>query len=204
MSKEIANRAGLLQDAQRCIVMMRGQQVLLDFQLARLYGVETRVLKQAVRRNIERFPEDFMFSLTSDECNFLTTNGVSQFVIPSGYNFGGSTPFAFTEQGVAMLSSVLKSKVAVQVNIEIMRAFIAARNIMLQNREHELAINELRGKMQMLEDALENNLGAVNDLSEEMRQELDNIYDAIGALSLKCQDPPKSEKRNPIGFDAAR
>lgn len=203
MSKEIANRQGLLQDAQRCIVMMRGQQVLLDFQLARLYGVETRVLKQAVRRNIERFPEDFMFSLTPDECNFLTTNGVSQFVIPSGYNFGGSTPFAFTEQGVAMLSSVLKSKVAVQVNIEIMRAFIAARNIMLQNREQELAINELRMKMQMLEDALENNLGAVNDLSEEMRQELDNIYDAIGALSFKYQDPPKSEKRNPIGFDAA-
>ena len=64
MTKEIANRQGLLQDAQRCIVMMRGQQVLLDFQLARLYGVETRVLKQAVRRNIERFPEDFMFSLT--------------------------------------------------------------------------------------------------------------------------------------------
>jgi len=185
---------------RQAILVLRGEQVMLDFQLARLYGVETRVLKQAVKRNIERFPEDFMFKLTADEANSLISQGGSQFVIPSGYNFGGATPYAFTEQGVAMLSSVLRSATAVRVNVEIMRAFVAARRLMLQNKEHELAINELRMKMQMLEDALENNLGAVNDLSEEMRLELDNIYNAIGALSVKHQEP-KQEKRNPIGFD---
>jgi len=186
---------------RQSIVVVRGEQVMLDFQLAKLYGLETRVLKQAVNRNIERFPEDFMFRLTKDEANSLISNTGSQFVIPPGYNFGGASPYAFTEQGVAMLSSVLRSDTAVRVNVEIMRAFVAARRLMLQNREHELAINELRLKMQMLEDALENNLGAVNDLSEEMRAELDNIYNAIGALSIKYQDPPKT-KMNPIGYDA--
>ena len=174
---------------------------MVDRDLATLYGVETRVLKQAVNRNIERFPGDFMFKLTKDEANLLISSGGSQFVIPSEYNFGGYAPYAFTEQGVAMLSSVLRSATAVRVNVEIMRAFVAARRLMLQNREHELAINELRTKMQMLEDALENNLGAVNDLSEEMRAELDNIYNAIGALSMKYQDPPKP-KMNPIGYEA--
>lgn len=187
---------------QQAILLLRGEQVMLDFQLARLYGVETRVLKQAVNRNIERFPEDFMFKLTAEETNSLISNGGSQIVIPSGYNFGGNTPYAFTEQGVAMLSSVLRSATAVRVNVEIMRAFVAARRLMLQNREHEMAINELRLKMQMLEDALENNLGVVNDLSEEMRQELDNIYNAIGALSVKCQEPPKQDKPRPVGFAA--
>lgn len=186
---------------QQSILTLRGEQVMLDFQLAKLYGVETRVLKQAVNRNIERFPEDFMFRLTSEEANYLIYMGSSQIVIPSNYNIGSSTPYAFTEQGVAMLSSVLRSATAVRVNVEIMRAFVAARRLMLQNREHELAINELRAKMQMLEDALENNLGAVNDLSEEMRAELDNIYNAIGALSMKYQDPPKP-KMNPIGYEA--
>ena len=184
---------------QQSILTIRGEQVMLDFQLAKLYGVETRVLKQAVNRNIERFPADFMFRLTKEESNSLISNGGSQFVIPSGYNFGGTNPYAFTEQGVAMLSSVLRSETAVRVNVEIMRAFVAARRLMLQNREHELALNELRMKMQMLEDALENNLGAVNDLSEEMRAELDNIYNAIGALSMKYQDS-KEQKRNPVGY----
>ena len=110
-------------------------------------------------------------------------------------------PYAFTEQGVAMLSSVLRSETAVQVNIAIMRAFVIARQIVTETRENALAINELRIKMQMLEDALENNLGAVNDLSEEMRAELDNIYNAIGALSMKYQEPPKT-KMNPIGYAA--
>lgn len=186
---------------QQQILVLRDEHVLLDFQLAKLYGVETRVLKQAVKRNIERFPTDFMFRLTQDETNMLISNKESQSVIPPEYNFGGNQPYAFTEQGVAMLSSVLRSTTAVQVNIEIMRAFVMARRLLLQNREHEMAISELRMKMQMLEEALENNLGAVNDLSEEMRTELDNIYNAIGALSIKYQEPPKPI--NPIGFAAA-
>ena len=176
----------------------------MDFQLAQLYGVETRVLKQAVRRNIERFPEDFMFRLTNNEANLLIDNIRSQSVMleeDADFYFR-HTPFAFTEQGVAMLSSVLRTPTAVQINIEIMRAFIMARRLLVQNQEHEMAINELRLKMQMLEDALENNLGAVNDLSEEMRQEIENIYNAIGALSVKQQELPKPEPKNPIGFNS--
>ncbi len=188
-----------LAEIQRHILLLRGKQVLLDFQLAAMYGVETRILKQAVKRNINRFPEDFMFRLTQDECNFLISNGGSQFVTPPGYNFGGYNPYAFTEQGVAMLSSVLRSETAVQVNIAIMRAFVMARQIVVETRENALAIEELRARMKMLEDALENNLEAVNDLSEDMRQELDNIYNAIGALSITPKEP--KTPRNPIGFE---
>lgn len=92
---------------------IRGKRVILDYELAKMYEVETRVLKQAVRRNIDRFPEDFMFELTEMEIQNL----VSQFVIPHIKHLGGAIPFAFTEQGVAMLSSVLKSKKAIQINI---------------------------------------------------------------------------------------
>ncbi len=98
---------------------IRGKKVMLDMDLAKIYEVETRVLKQAVRRNIDRFPRDFMFELTEVEMKNL----VSQFVIPVINQFGGAKPFAFTEQGIAMLSSILKSKKAIQMNIAIMRAF---------------------------------------------------------------------------------
>lgn len=185
---------------QQRIFIIRGKQVMVDRDLAALYGVETRVLKQAVNRNPERFPEEFMFQLDNQEFEKWR----SQIVMSKSDKMGlRHRPYVFTEQGVAMLSAVLKSPTAISVSIGIMNAFVAARRLMLQNKEHELAINELRMKMQMLEDALENNLGAVNDLSEEMRQELDNIYDAIGALSIKYQEPPKKDKPNPIGFAAA-
>src|SRR5437870_4265474 len=101
-----------LQAIQKKIYEIRMQKAMLDYDLAALYEVETRALKQAVRRNIHRFPEDFMFELTRDEIEQM----VSQNVIPSKSYLGGALPFAFTEQGVAMLSSVLKSKKAVQVN----------------------------------------------------------------------------------------
>ena len=198
---------------QNSITVLRGKQVLLDFQLAALYGVETKALNQAVKRNLNRFPEDFMFRLTSQEAAWMRSQFVTTY---TQYNDNqqdnkislperrraDALPYAFTEQGVAMLSSVLRSETAVQVNIAIMRAFVMARQIVTETRENALAINELRIKMKMLEDALENNLGAVNDLSEEMRAELDNIYNAIGALSVKYQDPPKP-KMNPIDFAAA-
>ncbi len=184
---------------QQRIFIIRGKQVMVDRDLATLYGVETRVLKQAVNRNPERFPEEFMFQLDNQEFEKWR----SQIVMSNSDKMGlRHRPYVFTEQGVAMLSSVLKSPTAISVSIGIMNAFVAARRLMLQNREHELAINELRMKMQMLEDALENNLGAVNDLSEEMRAELDNIYNAIGALSMKYQEPPKKNKPNPVGFAA--
>jgi hypothetical protein len=106
------------------IVYLRGQKVILDYDLATLYGIETRALKQAVRRNLNRFPDDFMLELSAKEINSL----VSQSVIPAVRKLGGATPMAFTEQGVAMLSSVLNSERAVKVNIAIMRAFVKLRD----------------------------------------------------------------------------
>ena len=111
---------------ERCILLIRGQKVLLSNDLGKLYGVEPRVLVQAVKRNSERFPDDFMFQLTRDEFNNLK----SQIVTSSWGGARRATPYAFTEQGVAMLSSVLRSPSAVQVNIEIMRAFVRLRRML--------------------------------------------------------------------------
>lgn len=113
------------------IHFIRNQKVMLDYDLAALYEIETRVLKQAVRRNSERFPEDFMFELTTEEIE----NMVSQFVIPSKSKFGGSKPFVFTEQGIAMLSSILNSEKAIKINIAIMRTFVLLRNSILSLEE---------------------------------------------------------------------
>lgn len=113
------------------ILLIRGEKIMLDFHLADLYGIETRALKQAVKRNIERFPSDFMFELTENEIYNL----VSQNVIPSKSYFGGAIPYAFTETGVAMLSSVLKSKQAVDINIAIMRTFVMLRKMLYNYQE---------------------------------------------------------------------
>ena len=132
-----------LQIIQNKIFEVRGCRVMLDYHLAELYQVETRALKQAVKRNIERFPGDFMFVLTQEEANLLLSIGVSHFVIPPDYNFGVAMPMAFTEQGVAMLSSVLRSKVAIEVNISIMRAFVLMRQMAIGYEELSRRIEEL-------------------------------------------------------------
>ena len=132
-----------LQIIQNKIFEVRGCRVMLDYHLAELYQVETRALKQAVKRNIERFPSDFMFVLTKEEANLLLSIGVSQNVIPPAYNFGVAMPMAFTEQGVAMLSSVLRSKVAIEVNISIMRAFVLMRQMAIGYEELSRRIEEL-------------------------------------------------------------
>jgi hypothetical protein len=118
---------------EQAIVLLRGHRVMLDANLASLYGVETKALNQAVRRNLKRFPADFMFRLTSEEARALR----SQFVIleAGGGHHRRYLPYAFTEQGVAMLSSVLRSPRAVQVNIEIMRAFVRLRSLLQGNAE---------------------------------------------------------------------
>jgi hypothetical protein len=128
------------------IIEMRGKKVILDFHLAELYEVETRTLKQAVRRNMDRFPDDFMFELTQDELNLLKINMRSQAVIPP-YISVGYSPMAFTEQGVAMLSSVLRSKKAIEVNIAIMRAFVMLRQYYLDYKELKLQIEKLEKEM---------------------------------------------------------
>jgi len=127
---------------ERRIYLIRGEKVMLDFELPELYRVETRALKQAVRRNADRFPGDFMFKLNANEMGSL----VSQNVIPSRGKFGGARPMAFTEQGVAMLSSVLRSPRAVQVNIAIMRIFVGLRKMLLSNAELARKLNALEKK----------------------------------------------------------
>lgn len=126
-------RAKLLIPTERIvqrILMIRNEKVMIDFHLAELYHVETRVLKQAVRRNPDRFPSDFMFTMNKSEIQAL----VSQNVIPSRSFLGGAKPLAFTEAGVAMLSSILNSRQAIKVNIEIIRTFIELRK-MAQNHQ---------------------------------------------------------------------
>ena len=124
----------------RKIFVLREEKVILDVHLAEFYGVETRTLKQAVKRNRQNFPEDFMFELASDEVDQV----VSQNVIPHKKYLGGAVPFAFTEIGVAMLSSVLRSKAAIEINILIMRTFVALRKLSINYKEIMLLLNEMR------------------------------------------------------------
>ncbi len=165
-----------LQIIQNKIFEVRGCRVMLDYHLAELYQVETRALKQAVKRNIERFPSDFMFVLTKDEANLLLSIGVSHFVIPPDYNFGIAMPMAFTEQGVAMLSSVLRSKVAIEVNISIMRAFVLMRQMVIGYEELLKRIEEL----EVSTDA-----------------QFNELYQALTQLLSQSQH---QKERRPIGF----
>jgi hypothetical protein len=144
---------------QRAILVLRGHKVMLDADLATLYEVETRALIQAVKRNVERFPDDFMFQLTADEFERLK----SQSVIPTPSGRGGRrvAPYAFTEQGVAMLSSVLRSPRAVQVNIEIMRAFVLLRRMLQQNAD-------LARKLAVLEQKYDSQFKVVFDAIREL------------------------------------
>lgn len=164
----------LLLPIESLIHVIRGQQVMLDSDLARLYGVETRVLNQAVKRNIERFPEDFMFQLTNDESQnlisqFVTSSLRSQNVMSS---WGGNRklPYAFTENGVAMLSSVLRSKTAIEVNIRIMRAFTSMRSF-LMNNAHVFRRLEAVEHHQLL---LQKHLSEHDKKIEEVLTRLDN------------------------------
>jgi len=198
-----------LQLIQNKIYEIRGRRIMLDFDLAEIFDVETRRLKEQVRRNIARFPDDFMFELTAHEYNILKDRLRSQIATLENDDGRGKypkyAPFAFTELGVAMLSSVLHSEKAILANINIMRAFVAIREYILTHASESVEIIQLRERMlrlehakEQLERADEDNLEAINDLSEDMRKELDNIYNAIGALSAK---PPQLDKnRRLIGF----
>jgi len=140
------------------ILEIRGKKVMLDSDLAKLYGVETKVLLQAVKRNLNRFPDDFMYQLTRQEVMNLR----SQFVTSS---YGGRRylPYVFTQEGVAMLSSVLNSKRAIQVNILIMRAFVKLRDILSRNKE-------LSVKLEELEERVEGHDADIRDIFEAIRQ----------------------------------
>lgn len=153
----------------KSIIQLRGDRIILDFHLAQLYEVETRVLKQQVRRNLDRFPEDFMFELEESEIDLI----VSQNVIPNKGLLGGAKPMAFTEQGVAMLSSVLRSKKAVDVNIAIMRTFVHVRRILQDN--HELA-----SKLEQLEKKYEERFQIVFNTIKKLLEEVNTPRKPIG------------------------
>lgn len=185
-----------LQTIQKKIYEIRGKQVMLDFDLALLYGVETKVLKQGVKRNIRRFPIDFMFELTQEEFNSLR----SQIVTSNKRGGNRYMPFAFTEQGVAMLSSVLKSETAIEINISIIRAFVAVRQYLSMASNQIKEIEELKQRMKALEEGTEDTIAAINDLSEDTRKELDDIYLALSQLADKQKQITKKNERKPIGF----
>jgi len=159
---------------------IRGVKVMLDFDLAKRYEVETRTLKQAVKRNIERFPSDFMFVLTEQEVDSM----VSQFVIPPKKRLGGALPFAFTQEGVAMLSGILHSQKAIDTNIKIMRAFVAVRQYVLNYSELK---HELDNFMHETNSRLDK-----NDIKFDA---LFQLFDEYIAHKKELEKP-----RNPIGF----
>lgn len=183
-----------LQIIENKIYEIRGVQVMLDFDLAEMYGIETRTLKQSIKRNIERFPEDFMFSLTKKEWRELITICDK---LPDGIKFSPVPPFAFTQEGVAMLSGVLRSPIAIQVNINIMRAFVVVRNYLSQHGKSEKSIDE---RIKRLEEANEELLKDINDLSEDTRNALDDVFDAFAKLSNEINLTKAKPNRKSIGY----
>lgn len=176
-----------LKTIQSSIYGIRGQQVMLDFDLAKLYAVQTKVLNQAVKRNTSRFPADFMFHLTRAEWKKLkdddgaVADNWSQSVTGSQrHRVSGSTPYAFTEQGVAMLSSVLRSPRAIKVNIEIMRTFVFMRQFALSHKD-------LTKKLKAME--------------QKYDIQFRDIYAAINFLLTKDKVITAQRKRRPIGFE---
>jgi phage regulator Rha-like protein len=164
---------------QQRIFEVRGQKIMLDFDLAELYEVETRVLNQAIKRNSESFPEDFMFRLTREEWQEMS----SQIVMTSVSKRPKSAlPFAFTEHGVTMLASVLKSPKARKMNIAIVRAFVALRKVMLHNTEVVEQLKEIKSRL------------------SEHDVQLSQIYDAIENLLDEKVERKKWEERERIGF----
>jgi hypothetical protein len=158
------------------IFTIRGHKVMLDFNLASLYQVETRVLKQSVKRNAFRFPSDFMFQLSKIEWQEVITNCDN---LPETIKFSPSTPFAFTEHGVAMLSSVLKSKTAIEVNIAVMRTFVVIR-------QHLNNYKELADKIASLE--------------EDMNIKFKDMNQALHFLLKKDEQNTTQQQRRRIGF----
>ncbi len=164
---------------------IRGQQVMLDRDLAVLYQVENRALKQAVKRNIEKFPNDFMFILTDDEIELM----VSQNVIPSKQHLGGSKPYMFTESGIAMLSSVLKSEIATKVSIAIMRTFVEMRRFLVNNQELFSRLDRVELKQLEYQKTTDEKFEKVFDYiaeTKEVSQKIffdGQIYDAFSLLS---------------------
>ena len=178
---------------QSKIYEIRGQRVMLDFDLAELYQVETRVLNQAVKRNIDRFPEDFMFQVTAEEWVVIS----SQFVMTSKNKRPKSAlPLAFTEHGVVMLSSVLRSDIAVQTSVLITRAFVAMRQIIANSPVIMRA--QLQKEIKELKEYIEDVFADPNDINEDTRMQIELINQVLAELQVHKKLSEKT--RRPIGF----
>ena len=201
MDNEVNVTGNLQVDSIREIICdLRGLKVMLDFDLAELYEVEVSQLKRQVRRNIERFPKDFMFELTNEEyVSLRCQNGI----IKAGRGQHSKyMPFAFTEEGVAMLSGILRSKSAVQVNINIMRAFVAIRHAVAALQLADLRYEQLSHKVDQLNNYIEEILHNQNDVNQMQEQtnneiaiQIEAINDALDQLRVT-----QSEPRTPIGY----
>jgi ORF6N domain len=176
VAKSAQTSSASVEHIARSILVLRGQRVLLDVELADLYGVATKALLQAVRRNRERFPEDFMIQLTDAEWIILRSQTVTSNAQHGGRRY---PPYAFTEQGVAMLSSVLRSHRAIAVNVQIMRAFVRMRELLASNTALARKLDELERKYQHHDEAIKAILSAIRELMT-----------------------PVAPKHRPIGFTA--
>ena len=182
-----------IQVIQNKIYEIRGQRVMLDFDLATLYCVETRVLNQAVKRNIERFPPDFMFQITAEEWSFIS----SQFVMTSRLKRPKSAlPLAFTEHGALMLASVLRSNIAIDMSVKITRAFVAMRTI-LTYPSLPSKLQELAEEVKTLRKEVNDILVDQNDINEDTRMQLELINESLAALQTNYRPP----RRPIIGFN---
>ena len=182
-----------LEVIQSKIYDIRGQKVMLDRDLAEMYGVETRALNQAVKRNTDRFPVDFMFQLTDEETEIWK----SQIVMSNSIKMGvRRNPYVFTELGVAMLSSVLNSKTAIQINMGIMRAFVAARQLLLNPPTDP--VRELQSEVKELKEYIEEVFADYNDINDDTRMQLELINQTLA--ELQAQKALADKPRNPIGF----
>lgn len=182
-----------VQVVQTKIYELRGQKVMLDSDLAELYNVETRVLNQSVKRNMKRFPEDFMFQLTETEWKNMS----SQFVMTSRAKRPKSAlPFVFTEQGVAMLSGLLNSDVAIEANIRIMRAFVHVRKMLANPAMDELS--ELKKEVKEIKEYIEDVFSDYNDINEDTRVQLELINQSLAELQVHKDKITKPRPK--IGF----
>jgi len=182
-----------LEIIQNRIFEIRGCKVMLDFHLAEMYQVETRRLNESVKRNIKRFPPDFMFQLTKEEWEILMSQ-----IATSSWGGTRKLSYAFTEQGVAMLSGLLNSDVAIAANIGIMRAFVAVRQLILNPPVNE--VKELQNEVRELKQYIENVFTDYNDINEDTRLQLEFINETLAELQTKNKELDKP--RNPIGFTA--
>lgn len=178
-----------LQPIQSRIYGIRNRQVMLDFDLADMYQIPTKRLKEQVRRNIERFPDDFMFTLSGVEWKELVAKCDQ---LPETIKHSPVAPFAFTQEGVSMLSGILRTPVAVQVNIRIMRAFVKMREYILTNTSTE-ELSRLQGQIEFLRDRVER----LNRDHKDYERNFDDIYMVLAQLALPEK---KNEPRKPIGF----